>query len=146
MLIKFRGKQKIVAKWWKMPEYRGKDAIIADGAVRSGKTLSMSLGFVIWACSSFRSGTFAMCGKTVTSLRRNVTMPLIRLLRGMGFVCEERISHSFIDITFLGMTNRFYLFGGRDESSAALIQGITLSGVPQPIWCAPRTTATSSPR
>ena len=129
MLIKFRGKQKIVAKWWKMPEYRGKDAIIADGAVRSGKTLSMSLGFVIWACSSFRRGTFAMCGKTVTSLRRNVTVPLIRLLRGMGFVCEERISHSFIDITFLGMTNRFYLFGGRDESSAALIQGITLSGV-----------------
>lgn len=129
MLIKLSEKQQTVLRWWDMPEYRSKDAIICDGAVRSGKTLSMSLGFVLWACTSFRQGTFAMCGKTVTSLRRNVTVPLLSYLRGMGFVCDEKISRGFIDITFHGTTNRFCLFGGRDESSAALIQGITLSGV-----------------
>lgn len=129
MLIKFSEKQHTVLKWWDMPEHRGRDAIICDGAVRSGKTLSMSLGFVMWALANFNGATFAMCGKTVTSLRRNVTAPLLGILRPMGFHCEERISRSFIDITFSGITNRFYLFGGRDESSAALIQGITLSGV-----------------
>ncbi|MBQ9898814.1 MAG: PBSX family phage terminase large subunit [Ruminococcus sp.] len=112
-----------------MPEYRGYDAIICDGAVRSGKTTSMSLGFVIWACSSFDGGTFAMCGKTVTSLRRNVVVPLLRMLSECGFRCTDRLSQSCFDVTFLGRTSRFYLFGGRDEGSAALIQGITLAGV-----------------
>ena len=97
MLIKLSEKQQTVLRWWDMPEYRSKDAIICDGAVRSGKTLSMSLGFVLWACTSFRQGTFAMCGKTVTSLRRNVTVPLLSYLRGMGFVCDEKISRGFID-------------------------------------------------
>ncbi|MBO7395728.1 MAG: PBSX family phage terminase large subunit [Ruminococcus sp.] len=129
MQIAFKGKQRTVFKWWNMPMYRGKDAIICDGAVRSGKSLSMSLGFVCWAWACFDRAAFAICGKTVTSLRRNVIVPLTKQIREMGFSCEERISRSFIDISYSGRTNRFYLFGGRDEGSAALIQGITLSGV-----------------
>ena len=89
----------------------------------------MSLGFVFWASSSFSGGTFAMCGKTVTSLRRNVVTPLLATLREIGFVCSEKLSRNYVDITLLGKTNRFYLFGGKDEGSASLIQGITLSGV-----------------
>ncbi|MBQ1518267.1 MAG: PBSX family phage terminase large subunit [Ruminococcus sp.] len=115
--------------WWGDPKYSGYDAVICDGAVRSGKTLSMSLGFVLWASASFDGGAFAICGKTVTSLRRNVTTPLLPMLRDYGFTCIEKVSRSYIDLTFLGHTNRFYLFGGRDEGSAALIQGMTLSGV-----------------
>lgn len=97
--------------------------------MRSGKTLSMSLGFVFWASCSFDGATFAFCGKTITSLRRNVIVPLLDILRSAGFTCIEKVSANFIDISFLGSVNRFYIFGGRDESSAALIQGITLSGV-----------------
>ena len=115
--------------WWGVPEYSSYDAVICDGAVRSGKTLSMSLGFVLWASASFDGGAFAICGKTVTSLRRNVITPLLPMLRDYGFTCIEKVSRSYIDLTFLGHTNRFYLFGGRDEGSAALIQGMTLSGV-----------------
>lgn len=126
---KLSAKQRLTVNWWRMPEYRGYDAIICDGAVRSGKTMSMSLGFVIWACSSFRGGTFAICGKTVTSLRRNVITPLLDMLAECGFRCTERVSKSCFDVTFLGRTSRFYLFGGKDEGSAALIQGITLAGV-----------------
>lgn len=70
-----------------------------------------------------------MCGKTITSLRRNVVTPLLDMLRGIGFTCCERVSGNYVDITLLGRTNRFYLFGGKDEDSASLIQGITLSGV-----------------
>ncbi len=116
-------------KWWNDPRYRSYDAIICDGAVRSGKTLSMSLGFVLWACSSFNGNSFALCGKTVTSLRRNVVTPMIPLLEEYGFTCIERVSKNYFDLTLLGNTNRFYLFGGKDEGSAALIQGMTLSGV-----------------
>lgn len=115
--------------WWAKREYAHLDAVICDGAVRSGKTLSMSLGFVFWASSSFSGGTFAVCGKTVTSLRRNVITPLLNMLGGLGFTCCEKVSRSYVDITLLGRTNRFYLFGGKDEGSASLIQGITLSGV-----------------
>ena len=129
MICDFSPKQRFVLSWWQRKKYAGKDAIICDGAVRSGKTLSMSLGFVMWASESFSGCTFAMCGKTITSLRRNVVVPLLSMLRGNGFVCSEKLSMNYIDISFDGNTNRFYLFGGKDESSAALIQGITLAGV-----------------
>ena len=55
--------------------------------------------------------------------------PLLELLGSLGFTCLERVSRNYVDITLCGRTNRFYLFGGRDESSAALIQGMTLCGV-----------------
>lgn len=126
---KLSPKQRLTMNWWSDERYKDCDAIICDGAVRSGKTLSMSLGFVLWASASFSGGSFAICGKTVTSLRRNVVTPLIPILRDYGFICVEKVSKSYIDLTFLGNTNRFYLFGGKDEGSAALIQGMTLSGV-----------------
>lgn len=128
-ISKLSAKQKLTMNWWGDPKYSDYDAVICDGAVRSGKTLSMSLGFVLWASASFDGGAFAICGKTVTSLRRNVITPLLPMLRDYGFTCIEKVSRSYIDLTFLGHTNRFYLFGGRDEGSAALIQGMTLSGV-----------------
>lgn len=115
--------------WWANPKYNAYDAIICDGAVRSGKTLSMSLGFVFWASSSFNGASFAICGKTITSLRRNVTTPLFSVISELGYICCEKISKNYADISFLGRTNRFYFFGGKDESSASLIQGITLAGI-----------------
>lgn len=126
---KLSPKQKLTMNWWKNPKYSDCDAIICDGAVRSGKTISMSLGFVLWASSTFDGSAFAVCGKTVTSLRRNVITPLIPVLKEYGFTCVEKVSRNYIDITFLNRTNRFYLFGGKDEGSASLIQGMTLSGV-----------------
>lgn len=129
MIKSFSDKQLITLNWWADPQYSDFDAIICDGAVRSGKTLSMSLGFIFWASNSFNGAAFAMCGKTITSLRRNVVTPMLSQLSELGFICCEKISRNYIDITLLGKTNRFYLFGGKDESSAALIQGMTLSGV-----------------
>lgn len=122
-------KQRLTMNWWLTEKYSRYDAIICDGAVRSGKTLSMSIGFVLWAMNSFNGSAFAVCGKTVTSLRRNVITPLLPVLGGMGMICEEKVSRNYLDISFNSRKNRFYFFGGRDESSAALIQGITLSGV-----------------
>ncbi len=128
-ITEYSPKQLLTMKWWNMRRYGDRDAIICDGAVRSGKTLSMSLGFIFWASRCFDGGSFAMCGKTITSLRRNVVTPLLPLLREHGLAVNEKVSQNYFDITLRGCTNRVYLFGGKDESSAALIQGMTLSGV-----------------
>lgn len=127
--VRFSEKQKTVLTWWKSGRYGRYDAVICDGAVRSGKTLCMSVSFAAWAMARFNGGCFAICGKTVTSLRRNVVTPLLSALRSLGFSCTEKVSGGYADISAGGRTNRFYFFGGRDEGSAALIQGITLCGV-----------------
>ena len=126
----FSQKQLIAMSWWHPSSpYSTYDGIICDGAVRSGKTTCMSISFVAWAFYSFDDTSFAICGKTITSLKRNIVFPLTGALRELGFVCNEKLSQNLIEISYKGKKNRFYLFGGRDEGSAALIQGMTLGGV-----------------
>ena len=126
----FSEKQKRVLTWWVPGDPDcGKEAIICDGAVRSGKTLAMGLGFFLWAQASFRGRKFGVCGKTISSLRRNVLSEVLPRLAGMGAVWKEKRSENLVTVRFLGRENYFYLFGGRDEGSAALIQGVTLAGL-----------------
>ena len=125
----FSSKQKLAISWWNIKKYRGKDAVICDGSVRSGKTLCMSIGFVSWAMTQFSGQSFALCGKTITSLRRNLVDPLLGTLGAMGLSYIEKISKNYIEISMAGRKNRFYFFGGRDEGSASLIQGMTLAGI-----------------
>ena len=126
----FSPKQKTVLTWW-VPGNRhcGKDAIICDGAVRSGKTLAMGLGFFLWAMSSFDGKKFGICGKTIASLRRNVLSEILPRLTELGAQWKEKRSENLVTVRFRGRENQFYIFGGRDESSASLIQGITFAGV-----------------
>ena len=126
----FSSKQLRALTWWcdSSPD-RDRDAIICDGAVRSGKTVCMSLSFIAWAFYRFSDASFAICGRTLQSLRRNVVTPLEPMLRELGFDCRQVLSRNYMEINRGNRTNRFYLFGGKDESSAALIQGMTLSGV-----------------
>ncbi len=114
--------------WWSLPAYRSYDAIIGDGSIRSGKTLSMTVGFVLWSMASFDGQVFALCGKTIEALRRNVVLPMQQWLDGVVTIQEKR-SENLIIISLAGRKNRYFLFGGRDESSYALIQGMTLAGV-----------------
>ncbi len=126
----FSKKQLTTLNWWcSGSKYEDKNGVICDGAVRSGKTLCMSISFIGWAFYRFNGTSFALCGKTIASLRRNVVTPLIPVLKALGFSVEEKISRNYLVIRKGNAENRFYLFGGRDESSAALIQGMTLGGV-----------------
>ncbi len=126
----FSAKQQTVLTWW-MPQspHHDREAIVCDGAVRSGKTLAMGLGYFLWAMTCFDAQRFGLCGKTIASLRRNVLGELIPLLQGLGAQLRERRSENLLDVRLFGHENSFYLFGGRDEGSAALIQGITFAGV-----------------
>ena len=132
-LFKFRPfstKQTKILTWW-LPNSPAKDyeGIIADGAIRSGKTVSMSLSFIMWAMTTFDNHNFAMCGKTIGSFRRNVLAPLKNMLASRGYKLEEHRSDNMIEISYHGRTNYFFIFGGKDESSQDLVQGITLAGV-----------------
>ena len=126
----FSPKQKRVLSWW-VPGNRDcrKEAIVCDGAVRSGKTLAMGLSFFLWAMSSFHAQRFGICGKTISSLRRNVLSEILPRLEGLGAIWKEKRTENLVTLRFLGRENQFYIFGGRDESSASLIQGITFAGI-----------------
>jgi PBSX family phage terminase large subunit len=125
----FSQKQRQVLTWWRPGSpHREKQAIICDGAVRSGKTLCTGLSFFCWAMCSFQSRNFALCGRTIQSVRRNLLSELLPLLERMGFRCDQKVSRNMILVRLGGRWNQFYLFGGKDERSAALIQGITLAG------------------
>ena len=125
----FSKKQLKVLSWW-MPGSPAKDfdGIIADGAIRSGKTLSMGLSFVLWAMRTFDACNFAMAGKTIQSLRRNVIKDLKKMLIGRGFSVVDKKQENVLVVSRGKRVNEFYLFGGKDESSQDLIQGITLAG------------------
>nr|WP_278817625.1 PBSX family phage terminase large subunit [Hungatella hathewayi] len=126
----FSQRQKQILTWW-LPDSPVKDydGIIADGAIRSGKTVCMSLSFVFWAMANYSDQNFAMCGKTIGSFRRNVLTILKLMLRSRGFQVADHRADNLVEISRGQITNYFYIFGGKDERSQDLIQGITLAGV-----------------
>lgn len=121
-------KQGRVLSWWVDGKYKDHDGIIADGAIRSGKTIIMGFSFVLWAMETFDRQQFAMCGKTIQALRRNVINTLKSQLRAEGYTCTERKSENLMVVAKGNRANTFYFFGGKDEASQDLIQGITLAG------------------
>ena len=124
----FSPRSLLTMTWWQTERYKDKDAIICDGSIRSSKTVSMSIGFILWSCSCFNGKTFAICGKTIESLRRNVITQLPTLFEGLCKITERK-SENLMVVSLDGRVNKYYLFGGKDEGSAAMIQGITLAGV-----------------
>ena len=123
-------RQSMVLAWWaKTSPYADYDGIIADGAIRSGKTVSMGFSFVLWAMTQFDRCNFGMCGKTIESFRRNVLCTLKRQLKARGYTVTEKRSENLIVVSYGTRANLFYIFGGKDESSQDLVQGITLAGV-----------------
>lgn len=103
-------------------------ALICDGAVRSGKTAAMTMAFLFWATAHFDRTSFAICGKTVQAAERNILIPL-QSVEGLPYQLEYKTSKMLLTVRSGGRENYFYLFGGKDERSYALIQGITLAGV-----------------
>lgn len=124
----FSKKQKQVLSWWENPKYKDKEAIICDGSVRAGKTVIMSLSFIFWAMESYDEEQFGMAGKTIGSLRRNVIRPLKKMLRGRGYTVKDNRTDNILEIAKKGKTNYFFLFGGKDEASQDLVQGLTAAG------------------
>lgn len=124
--VRLSPKQRQVMNWWRDGQY---DAVICDGAVRSGKTFAMGVAFFLWAMSRFRGQRFGLCAPTVNGVRRNLLAAVQPVLTGMGFQWEEQVSRNQVTVRGVGRENVFYLYGGHNEGSSALIQGVTLAGV-----------------
>ncbi len=109
--------------------YSKYDALICDGAIRSGKTTIMMVAFVDWAMREFSGQRFGICGKTVGSATENIIIPYISMTRTKKkYTAKWRRSQKILEVRWGRKVNYFEVFGGKDESSYALIQGRTLAG------------------
>lgn len=126
---KFSKKQRMLFNWW-VPDSPVKDSngIIADGSIRAGKTIAMALSFIMWATYNYNHENFIMAGKTIKSFGRNVLAPLKNILPARGFTFTYKSADNLLTVSKNGRTNDFYIFGGRDESSQDLVQGMTAAG------------------
>lgn len=120
--------------WWtNASPFKTYNGIIADGSIRSGKTLGMSVSYMLWAMASFNGQQFIMSGKTVSSFRRNVLFWVLPFIRLRGFKIRQQRDENIIIISKRTkdrglVENYFHIFGGRDESSQDLVQGMTAAG------------------
>jgi PBSX family phage terminase large subunit len=121
----FSQKQKYVLNWWRPGSpYANWDGIIADGSIRSGKTIVFILAFILWSTQTFTDRNFIISGRTIGSLKRNVINPMLRILRSLKIAYSYNRSEGILE--FGG--NTYYLFGADNESSADKIQGLDAAG------------------
>ncbi len=93
---KLSPRQNLAMTWWNRPGFGDYDGIICDGSIRSGKTVAMTVGFIMWAMCRFQGQNFALCGKTIESLRRNVTTNLPTWLAGVFSFREYRTENKIV--------------------------------------------------
>lgn len=110
--------------------YSKYDALICDGAVRSGKTSIMMWAYVRWAMENFSGQRFGVCGRTVDSCTKNIIVPFTAMsLAKERYIVRWRRGDKVMEVRRGAVTNCFEVFGGKDEASYTLIQGRTLAGV-----------------
>lgn len=128
--VAFSKKQLQLLTWWTDESpYHDLNGVIAEGAIRAGKTIIMGLSFILWSMQKSSDINYAICGKTVASTRRNIIEPLIEMLKQRKFKVIDRKTEGKLIVIKNNNKNTYYIFGGKDEGSASLIQGITLGGV-----------------
>ena len=121
---RFSRKQKQLIYWWKAKKNADKSVIIADGSIRSGKTIAMIVSFLFFAMETFEDTDFIVAGKTISSLKRNVVNPMLRIIEAYGWSYRYNRGGNYITIG----TNTFYLFGASSEAAQDVLQGMTAGG------------------
>lgn len=122
----FSRKQQKLLKWWEYEKYKNKyDIVIADGAIRAGKTIAMICSFLRWSQSNFSNETFIVAGKSIGALKRNVVNPMRQIISSWGWADNYNRSENYIELG----NNTYNLFGASNESSQDVLQGLTAAGV-----------------
>ncbi len=123
----FSPKQKQLMYWWAEGcPYRDCDMVIADGAIRSGKTVAMLCGFFLWSLRTFEEETFILAGKTIGALKKNVIGPALQILRGWELPYLYVSSGDETRLEVGG--NVYYLYDAHNERSQDRLQGLTAAG------------------
>ena len=102
------------------------DYVIADGSIRSGKTIACIIGFLTWSQEMHSGESFILAGKTMGALKKNVVNPMLRILEAGGwpYTYVRSGSEPHIEVG----SNTYYLFGANTEASQDSLQGLTAAG------------------
>lgn len=121
----FSEKQLKMLTWWLDPSpYKDYEMIIADGSIRSGKTVSVIDSFITWAMYSYKHENFILASKTMGALKKNVLKPLFEILTAKGIPFNYNRSENYVEVG----TNTFYCYGAPNEASQDVLQGFTAAG------------------
>ncbi|AKA69848.1 PBSX family phage terminase large subunit [Clostridium scatologenes] len=116
--------KKLLFFWEKGSPFANKDIVIADGAIRSGKTIAMLCSFVRWTLKHFNNENFILAGKTIGTLKKNVIGPMQQILNSWGIKYEYNRSENYITIS----GNTYYMYDANNEKSQDRLQGLTAAG------------------
>ena len=123
----FSEQQQRLIHWWRpMVRASKNDFVIADGAIRSGKTIAMIIGFLTWSQESFSGESFILAGKTMGALKKNVIRPMLQMLEAWGW--PYTYIRSGTDARIEIGSNTYYLYGANTKASQDALQGLTAAG------------------
>lgn len=123
----FSDQQKRLIHWWR-PGLKSAENnyVIADGSIRSGKTIACIIGFLTWSQEMFSGESFILAGKTMGALKKNVIRPMLQMFEAWGWPYNYVRSGSepHIDVG----SNTYFLYGADTEASQDKLQGLTAVG------------------
>lgn len=123
----FSAQQRRLMHWWRPTALTTKyDIMIADGAIRSGKTIAMIIGFLTWSQTIFSGESFIIAGKTMGALKKNVVRPMLQIMEAWGW--SYTYIRSGTDARIEIGSNTYYLYGANTEASQDALQGLTAAG------------------
>ena len=123
----FSDQQRRLIHWWRPAvKHSQNDFIIADGAIRSGKTIACIIGFLTWSQEMFSGESFILAGKTMGALKKNVIRPMLQILEAWGW--PYTYIRSGTDARVEIGSNSYYLYGANTEAAQDALQGLTAAG------------------
>lgn len=124
--LPFSRKQQQLLNWYREGSpHKEKNIIIADGAIRSGKTIACICSFLMWSLEKYHGENFILAGKTIGALKKNVIRPMQQILEAWGIPYHYvRSGENYIEIG----DNTYYLYDANNESSQDRLQGLTAAG------------------
>ncbi len=125
MFKPFSLKQQKILNWWRSGSpYAEYDMMIADGSIRSGKTIACICSFLLWSQQSFSGEAFIVAGKTIGSLKRNVIKPMQQILSAWDWEYQYNRSENYLEIG----ENTYFMYDASNEASQDKLQGLTAAG------------------
>lgn len=123
----FSEQQQRLMHWWRPGLTSAEnDFVIADGSIRSGKTIACIIGFLTWSQEMFSGQSFILAGKTMGALKKNVVRPMQQILEAWGW--SYTYIRSGTDARIEIGSNTYYLYGANTEASQDALQGLTAAG------------------
>lgn len=123
----FSAQQRRLIHWWRPVTTASRNNyVIADGSIRSGKTIACIIGFLTWSQELFSGQSFILAGKTMGALKKNVVRPILQMLEAWGWPYDY--VRSGTDARLEIGSNTYYLYGANTEASQDALQGLTAAG------------------